>query len=90
MRKFINDFLLFRKMWNNLDVSKLSDELKLRIREVDDSYEKQITEVLLFNLARKMIKEDIPSEFAAGFKTALMIRQNLKALDSKGVLTNDK
>lgn len=72
-----------------MDIMKIDNDTRVRIRESDDSFEKKINEVLLFNLSRKMIKEDVPSEFAAGFKAALLIRSSIKSLDSKWVLTNE-
>ncbi len=83
MIKLIKEFLAYRKLSNSLDISKMTDGLKTRISLSDESYEKEINEVLLYNLARKMIEDDIPFDFASGFKTALLLRNSLKTRTDK-------
>lgn len=52
-------------MVKSFDIRKMDEKLKAKIAASDDSYEKEINEVLLYNLARKMIEDDIPFDFAS-------------------------
>lgn len=65
---------------SSLDIKKIDDKMRMKISLLDDGFEKEINEVLLFNLSRKMVREEVPSDFAAGFKAALLIRSSLKSL----------
>lgn len=85
MIKLIKEFLAYRKMVKGFDIRKMDDKLKLKIEASDDSYEKEINEVLLYNLARKMIDNNIPFDFASWFKTALLLRYTLKSKWASGI-----
>jgi hypothetical protein len=65
MIKLIKEFLAYRNMVKSFDIRKMDEKLKAKIAASDDSYEKEINEVLLYNLARKMIEDDIPFDFAS-------------------------
>lgn len=80
--KLIKEFLEYKKLIEGLDVRKLDERIRLRIKEADTSLEKEINEVLLFNLARKIITDNVTHEFAQGFKSALLLRGSLKNIDT--------
>jgi hypothetical protein len=82
MVNFIKTILFAVSFIRNLDIRKIDDKLKIKIANQDEDFEKEINEVLLFNLSRKMVKEDVSPHFAAGFKAALLIRSSLKSLNS--------
>jgi hypothetical protein len=85
MIKLIKEFLAYRNMVKSFDIRKMDEKLKAKIAASDDSYEKEINEVLLYNLARKMIEDDIPFDFASWFKTALLLRNTLKLQKISGI-----
>jgi len=63
-----------------LDIRELSEELKFKLANSDEKFEKEINEVLVYNLCRRMVKEDIAPLYASGFKAGLIMRASLKNL----------
>lgn len=78
--KLIKEFLYFKKLVEGLDIKELDEELKFKLANSDERFEKEINEVLIYNLAKRMIKEDVPPLYATGFKAGLIMRASLKNL----------
>ncbi len=76
----VKDFLLFLEMRNALELAELDDWMKKRLRLESGELERKLNWVILYSLARKMVKEKISHEYAEGFRQALMLRSNLKSL----------
>lgn len=78
--RLIKEFLIFRNMMKQLDIAEITPQLKYALKSENSEIEKEINKVLMYNLARRVIRENIPHEFAAWFKSALSLRVSLKSL----------
>lgn len=73
----IKEFLIYRNIRNSIDISEMSPALRYKLKTENSEVEKELNKVLMYNLARRMIRENISNEFAAGFKSALTLRVSL-------------
>lgn len=73
----IKEFLIYQKIRNDLDISEMSPALRYKLKTESSELEKELNKVLMYNLARRMIRENISPEYAAGFKSALTLRVSL-------------
>ena len=78
MINLIKEFFLFYSLRKSLDIRKIDNKLKIFLRGENSEMERELNEVLLYNLSRRIIRGEVPYAFASGFKTALMLRSSLK------------
>lgn len=64
MIKLIKDFLTYRKLVESFDVKELTPQLKYKIKNENAELEKELNDVLLLHLARRIIRDDLSSEWA--------------------------
>lgn len=76
----IKQILFCIRFYRSLDISTITEVYKLKLRNEDEVWEKTINEILLYNLSRRIIKDNLSHEFAEGFKSALLLRNSLKSL----------